>query len=79
MPCNLTGGLIDPSEKFIALIRQWEVFFVSMHGDTISHEERVLDNLRDPIEAEFPHIPEPIIERYVKFRTFTRYVGAFLH
>ena len=43
-----------------------------MHGDTISHEERVLDNLRDPIEAQFPQIPEPIIERYVKFRTFTR-------
>ena len=68
----LPGGLISPSDEFIAIVRKWDVIFASMHSDIIDHDEWVLNRLRDAIVKEFPNFPLPIIERYTKFRTFSR-------
>ena len=58
----------------MAVVREWDNIFASIHGETMSWEERILDDLRDAVEEHSPQFPPPIIERYAKFRIFTRYV-----
>ena len=68
----LSGGLICPTHKFVNLIRQFDIVFVSLHGTTISHMEKVIETLKETLCKKFPFLPEPIALKYSRFRTFTR-------
>ena len=64
--------MIDPSEQFVSIVRQWDEIFKQKHGYELSWEEGILDDLRDAVEEHSPQFPPKLIERYSKFRIFTR-------
>ena len=66
------GGLMCPTPNFVKLVKDFDVYFSTMHGREISLAFRVLHTLKDTLCQKFPLIPEKLVMRYTKFRTFTR-------
>lgn len=66
------GGLVVPSDDFLAKIYAMEKVFHGMHGSEISPEKFIIKKLSARLADKFPSVPEVVVKKYAKTRTFIR-------
>ena len=66
------GGLVVPSESFVAQIYQMEKIFRAIHSDTISLEKEIIGQLHKVLLSKFPDLPSKILKKFSRTRTFIR-------
>jgi len=63
---------VVPSEEFMAKIYAMEKVFYAMHGSEISSEKFIIKKLSRILVQQFPSVPEVVVKKYAKTRTFIR-------
>ena len=66
------GGLVVPSEEFLAQIYKMEKMFISIHKDKVSLQQDVIKNFYKLLLSEFPDLPSALLKKYARTRTFIR-------
>jgi hypothetical protein len=66
------GGLTVPSVQFMENILAFEELFKEIHGDGLNTQHKVMQTTIEYITLKFPSIPNEIIKKYVRTRTFIR-------
>ena len=66
------GGLMVPTAHFYEKICQFEKMFSEFHGENICREKKVVATLALKICHSHQEIPEDVIKKFVKTRTFIR-------
>ena len=61
-----------PSEEFLSKIYQMEIIFQAVHSDTISGECNVIKKLSKLLKRDIPSVPEEVLNKFAKTRTFIR-------
>ena len=66
------GGLINPSEDFLATIKKFEVHFNALHKEKLDPSKGVISRLVQTLQLHHPDVALPIIKKYCRTRTFIR-------
>ena len=66
------GGLIIPSEQFMAQVYRMESIFKSIHANSISFEPKIIQKLHQVFLLEFPNLSSDVLKKYARTRTFIR-------
>lgn len=65
------GGLLKPSDEWLCTVKQFEVVFVGVHGDTLNCCN-VIKGMCNILAQKFPHVHPLVIKIYTRTRTFIR-------
>ena len=66
------GGLVQPSKSFLLQLKDFEIEFGKFHGNKINPCKNVISKFSDILASKFSDIPQPIIKKYARTRTFIR-------
>jgi hypothetical protein len=66
------GGLVVPSEEFVAKVYEMEKIFICLHKDNVSLQRNVVKNFHALLLSKFPDLPSALLKKYARTRTFIR-------
>lgn len=66
------GGLIEPSETWLAQVMSMEKYFVKLHKETFSNPKKIVKNTSNYISNKLKDIPKDLVISFCRQRVFVR-------
>lgn len=66
------GGLTKPSQNFLSQAKELEILFKQYQGKTIRKTSRLVENFIDLAVQKFPNLPQEVIAKFARTRTYIR-------
>ena len=66
------GGLVIPTERFMAQLYEMEKIFNAFHGDSISSHQHIIRTFFRMCQSKIQDVPPDVLMKYARTRTFIR-------